>query len=210
MSSKLSIYNTALGYCRQRKIADLSESSESRRIMDTYWTDVVAYCLEQGFWKFAMKTQQIYSNDGYTAPFGFTFQFDIPSDLAKLRSVSASDRFDPPLLDIRDEAGCWYADVEPIYVSFVSNANDYGNDISLWSVTFADYVASRLAAQAAPRLTGAEQLVDGLEKREKAARIRAKANDAMNDPPGFAPTGRWVRSRRGLWPADKARSSLIG
>ncbi len=212
MSDKLSIFNTALGYLRERKIASLSESSEARRVMDTYWTDAVAYCLEQGYWKFALKTEQIYSNSGYSQPFGYTYQFTIPTDWVRTYQMSASDIFVTSLTDEQciEEAGYWYAYVDPIYVRYISNASDYGNNISLWSASFADYVASRLAKQAAPRLTDNGDLIKWTEDQEKKARIRAKANDAMNGNPAFAHIGSWAKSRRGMWPGDKVRNTLIG
>lgn len=180
--------------------------------MDTYWDDAVAYGLEQGFWKFALKTAQIYSNDGYDTPFGFTYQFTIPSDWTHTYQMSSSDRFDPALTDAQcqEEAGYWYADTDPLYVRYISNAADYGNDLSAWSETYTDFIASRLAFLAAPRLTDNNEIVKILEDREKKARIRARANDAMNGNPAFAQSGSWARSRRGFMPADKARGTLIG
>lgn len=212
MADKLSIYNRALGYCRERKIASLSVNEESRLVMDTYWDDAIAYALEQGFWKFALKTEQIYSNSGYTAPFGFTFQFTIPSDWTHTYQMSASDRFDPALTEeqCQEEGGRWYADIDPLYVRYVSNAADYGGDLSAYSETYTDFVASRLAYLAAPKITDSSELTQLLEKREKTARIRARANDAMNSNPAFARSGTWARSRRGFTPADKARGTLIG
>jgi hypothetical protein len=60
-------------------------------------------------------------------------------------------------------------------------------------------VARRLSAQACVRITNDRALAELLEKKEDKARIRAKANDAMNDPPGLPPVPFWARARRGAF-----------
>ena len=71
MTTQLFIYNEALGHLGERQLASLSEPREPRRVLDSYWSDVVGFCLSQGLWKFARRTAQIDSSSSLTPQFGF-------------------------------------------------------------------------------------------------------------------------------------------
>ena len=45
MTTQLFIYNEALGHLGERVLASLTEGREPRRVLDSYWSDVVAYAL---------------------------------------------------------------------------------------------------------------------------------------------------------------------
>jgi hypothetical protein len=195
VTAKLELYNDALLNLGERKLASLSENREPRRALDDAYDKAVDYCLEQGYWNFAMRTVQIDSSASVVPTFGYSFAFVKPGDFIRMYRQSQSEQLEPPLLDITDEPGYWYANCDPLYVKYVSNDTAYGKDLSLWSETFADYVAMRLALKTCKRITGKEPS-DDLVKGEKKARMDARAKDAMNEPPGFPPTGTWVQARR--------------
>lgn len=193
MASKLEIYNMALGHIGERKISSLTEAREPRRALDDFYDAVVAGCLEEGFWNWSMRTIEQAASESYDPEFGLTYAFEKPTDWVRTYLISTSERMDPPLLEYVDEGGLWYADVDPLYIKFVSNGTTYGLDLSLWSQRFADYVAASLAVKSCKRVTGSFD--ETLLKIEDKARRKAKSKDAMDEPPGFAPTGTWVRSR---------------
>lgn len=198
MTSKLALYNDALLVLGGRKIASLSEAREPRRALDDAYDGSMSYCLEQGFWNFAMRAVQIDSSASVTPTFGYQYAFAKPSDFIRMYRQSTVATLDVPLLDVVDEPNYWFANCDPLYVKYVSNSTAYGMDLSLWPETFADYVSLRLALKTCKRITGAFPNED-LIRAEKKARMDARAKDAMNEPPGFAPTGTWVRSRtRGI------------
>jgi hypothetical protein len=95
--SQLFIYNEALGHLGERRLANLSENREPRRVLDSYWPDTVAYCLSQGLWKFARRTVRADSDASMTPQFGFNFMFAIPVDFVRVIVVSTSPNMDPPL-----------------------------------------------------------------------------------------------------------------
>jgi hypothetical protein len=201
-TSKLERYNEALGALEERKLGSLSENREPRRVLDDYWSGVVAFCLEQGYWNFAMRAVQADASASISPTFGFDYAFNKPDDWIKTYEISANENFIPPLIDrdYVDEPNLWYANCDPLFVKYVSNATAYGLDLSIWSASFADYVSLRLAAKACKRITGKDDMLtgpDGLLRREKRARGIALANDAMNEGVKFAPEGTWVQSRRG-------------
>lgn len=202
MADKLSLYNAALGFLEERRLASLSENRESRRVLDDYWTSVPLYCLEQGLFRFSKRVVQIDASSTIVPAFGYINAFTIPNDWIRTVVISTSPDLDPPLLQYNEETGYWYANATPLYVSYISNDPLYGMNIGAWPQAFADYVALRLARKACKRITGKTELLSGpaglINQEDKARRI-TKANDAMNDPPGMPPVPFWARARRGAF-----------
>lgn len=195
MTTKLEIYNMALGYVGERKLASLSEAREPRYVLEQFYANVVDHCLSRGFWNWAMKTVEIEASDEYEPSFGYTKAFEKPSDWMRTFNVSDNENLDPPLLKLIDEGGLWYTNCDPLYVKYVSNDASYGMDLTKWSAAFADYVSLNLALRAQYRLT-AKEPSDYLVKTEKRAMQFAMSRDAMDEPPAFPPTGTWTQSRQ--------------
>jgi hypothetical protein len=196
MAAKLALYNSALLVLGERKLASLAEAREPRRALDDAYDDAVAYCLEAGFWNFSMRAIQADSSASVTPTFGYTYAFTKPSDFVRLYSYGSTETFDPPLLTVTDEPNYWFANVDPLYVKYVSNDTAYGMDLSIWSESFSEYVSLRLAVKTCKRITGAFPN-DDLKKDEKRALAIARSKDAMDEPVGFPPRGTWVTSRLG-------------
>jgi hypothetical protein len=201
MADRLSLYNQALGRLEQRRLASLAEQREPRRVLDDYWDQEVAYCLERELWNFSYRAVQMDALTATVPTFGYLYAFSIPDDWIRTRKLSAVPTFNPPLLQVAEEAGYWYTNLTPIFVQYNSNDPDYGMNLGAWPASFTDYVAARLARQACKRITGSSELLagpEGLIKQEDRARRVAAANCAMNEAVGFAPMSGWVRARRGV------------
>jgi len=194
--TQLSLYNKALRHLGERRLASLSEDREPRRLLDDEYSDALNYCLGQGFWNFAMRTISIDYDTGIEPPFGLQYAFAKPSDWLRTYQIASDEMFSCPLTHWTDESQYWYANVQTMYVGYISNGDTYGLDLSQWPDTFVEYVAIYLARKIAPSLTSiSEDKLEALEKREKRYRIDARAKDAMNEPVKYPPTGTWVRSR---------------
>lgn len=197
-ASKLSIYNAALGHLGERKLASLTEAREPRRVLDDFYPDVQAYCLEKSTWEFACRLVQIDASTSVTPPFGFTNAFVKPTDWVRTVLISGSETFDPPLAAYQEERGYWYADCDPLYVRYVSNhASLGGGDLSRWTQAFEDYVAYELAYRACLRISGAETRRGELRKEARKALSAARGIDTTSEAPQFSPAGSWVTSRGG-------------
>lgn len=199
-SSKLTIYNDALRLVKERRLAALTDSREARRLLDDAWGDgsttgAVRHCLEIGQWTFAMRTAQIDYSPSITPAFGYRYAFDQPADLARVAGICSDEWFKQPLLEYQDERRFWYADLQTIYVRWVSNGVSYGADISLWPENFAKLVAAYLAKEIVGGLTGDADEARVMRHWDEMLKS-AKSLDAMNRPTAFFPTGSWVRSRR--------------
>jgi hypothetical protein len=200
MATKLSLYNGALRLCKERKLASLSENREPRRLLDDAYGDgsttgAVKACLEMGQWTFATRTVMLDYSPSVEPDFGYRRAFDQPDDLVRVTAVCEDEHFNAPLLRYADERRYWYADLDTIYVRYVSNDDEYGADLSLWPETFVKLVEAYLAQEIVGNLTGADSR--RAEKAFKDAKLEARSLDAMNKPTVFMPAGSWSSARRG-------------
>ena len=200
MATKLGLFNSALRLCHERKLASLTENRHPRHLLDDAWGDgsttgAVQACLEMGQWTFATRTIMLDYTPSVEPDFGYSRAFDQPEDMVRVTAVCEDEYFDAPLLRYADERRYWYADLDTIYVRYVSNDAEYGADLSLWPETFARLVEAYLAMEIVGSLTGADRGV--VEKAFDKAKLEAKSLDAMNKPTVFMPQGGWVLARGG-------------
>ena len=212
-TSRLEIYNDALVICGERVLASLTEDRKPRRLLDHVWdNDGVDACLERGQWKFAMKAVRLDFDTDVVTDYGYSKPFSKPTDWVLTSAVCSDEFFTAPLLKYTDENDYWYAEIDIIYVKYVSNATDYGLDLSLWPATFADFVAGHFAKKIIRSLTQDAEVKAEVNKEYKERMMLAKNNDAMAGPQQFPAPGNWVNSRyRGRTNNDRGnKGSLIG
>lgn len=211
MTTKLAVYNQALLDCKQRKLSALTDDAKGRRLCDQVYDGAIEYCLESGLWKFATRAQRIDYDESFTKQFGYTYQFVKPTDWVKTVAMCSDEYFRVPLIDYDHEAGYWYADIQKIYVRYVSNHTDYGLNLGEWPQTFADYVSAHMADKIVGELTGSDQITGEVSATLKAREVTAKNRDAWNQPQRPPAEGNWVSSRGTGWRGDRGnRSSLTG
>jgi hypothetical protein len=197
MASRLSIYSGALRALGERRLSSLTEDRASRRELDDAYDDVVANCLEAGYWNFAMRTVELEPATGAEPEFGYSYAYEKPTDWVRTFNISADERFGTPLDDYNDEGSFLFCDVEPLYLRYVSNDADFGNNLTNWPRSFVTLVETALAHAIVLNVTGSSEKWDMLDKRLRRERMNARAKDAMNEPAGRMPEGTWVRSRDG-------------
>lgn len=196
--TRLSIYNGALSICGTASLASLSEDREARYLLDEAWdSDTIDGCLESGFWNHALRTVQIEYSTSIEPPFGYRRAFDKPSDLKKLQSMCMDEYFKSPILQFQDEGNYWFADIDTIYVRYVSNDSSYGLDLSMWPVSFTRFVEASFAERIIKRLTDGTEDEKVVMAKLKKYRTDALANDAMKDPASFPPPTGWQMARMG-------------
>lgn len=208
-ADKLSCYNDALAALGERNLASLTENREPRRVLDQFWTPTVNYCLEQGFWKHAKRVVEMPALTSVIPQFGYNCAIALPNDFVRVYVASASPVLNPPLLDYKLEAGYIFSNVDPLYLDYISSDPSYGWNLGRWPSSFTQYVVARLARKAW-KIAKSVSLFKELVSEERKSKTIAKANDAMNDPPGFAPTSSWVRARRGATWGGEGTGSPTG
>lgn len=211
-TSRLEIYNMALTICGERILASLTEDREPRHLLDLVWdNDGVDACLEMGQWKFAMRSVRIDYDTDVTPEYGYQRAFSKPDDWIVTSAFCSDEYFTTPVTRYVDEAGYWFADIDEIYLKYVSNDTSFGNDLSLWPASFAQYVAAYFASQIILKLTADEKKRDGVMKWEERKLKTAKSKDAMAGPQQFPAPGNWVGSRGRRTGRDRGnRGQLIG
>ena len=195
-ADKLVLYNDALLLCGERFIASLTEEREPRRLLDQVWASgAVDRCLEEGQWHFAMRTVELDYDTSLEPAFGYNRAFAKPDDWVLTSAVCSDEFFRSPLTRYTDEERYWYSDLDTIYVRYVSNDADYGNDLARWPKSFHDFVAAHMASRIVNKLTNSEEeRARVIDQRKKALSI-AKNRAAMAEPTSFASQGSWGRAR---------------
>jgi len=213
MTDKLSIYNDALLVCGARALSSLTESRESRRLLDQVWDNGgVKECLEQGQWHFAMRSVRIDYDPAVSPEYGYQYAFDKGSDWIATSFFCSDEYYRQPITRYADENDYWYADEQEVYVKYVSNDAAYGQNLSIWPMTFKDFVVSHFASKVVLKITGDP------DKTELVMGIRLKAMDvaknkaAMALPTTFPARGAWNNARQRSRQQDGGNRSgpLIG
>lgn len=198
MTSRLALYNLALGtYVGTQRLdptTGLTENVSSRYALDSVYDDTLLYMLELGLWKFATKTAQL-TKDAVAPTLQREYSFTIPDDFVRLVNIASDESMNSELLDYREQAGKWYTDVNPIYVSYVSKDEDYGLDLEKWPASYTDAVASRLAYNSVLPINKDRGDRADLLKLHKETLAVARRLDAVDEAVKGKPPGRWPRSR---------------
>ena len=193
--SVLGLYNTALRWLEERKLATLTEKREPRYYLDDEWERAVNFCLQTGYWKFALRMVMATPDTTAVPNFGRTYSYQKPSDWIRTYQVSPDDRFIRKDRRFLDQNNVWYSDLPYFYVRYLSKDPDFGWNMSLWTPAFAEYLGGYLALMVAPRIKQASDKTAEIEKRLKKQKAEALALDAMDAPPGEIERGTWVQSR---------------
>ena len=213
MTTQLTLYNDALMLCGERFLASLTEEREPRRLLDQVWaSNGVKACLEMGQWNFAMRTVQIDYDSTIEPDFGYRRAFEKPSDWVLTSALCEDEYFRTPSTRYWDEAGYWYADLDTLYVRYVSNAVTYGMDLNKWPESFREVVAEYFASKVVRKITGDDGAEANSLARLKKKLLTAKSRAAMAEPTFFPPRGSWglARNRGPSGGRDRTGGNLIG
>lgn len=209
MATKLGLYNGALRHIKQRRLSSLTDAVESRRTLDDVYDGSIAYLLSEGLWHFASTTVSIEPDPDVEPEFTYSYAFAKPDDYVRLMTISGVEAMYPTLDDFEETQDYWLANVNPLFVTYVSDDTSFGNDLSKWPPAFERAMELDLATRIAPLLSAlpADE-VNNLEKRARIALSNARSKDAVNQPVKRPPPGRLVRARaRTLWNQQRRQNS---
>lgn len=195
MADRLEIYKGALRLLGPHELASLTEDRPERHKLDEAWPNAVAFMLEQGFWNFAIRTAELSNDEDVEPLFGYTYAFSKPADWVRTVGLSADPTFTEGHEDYEDEQGYWYADINPIYVRYVSDDTDYGLDVGAWRQSFSKTLEAYLAFECGLPISSDKGNRNDIFTLYKARLKEAKAKDAVDERVRRTPPGRLVRSR---------------
>lgn len=197
MATKLGVFNSALLIAGERNLSSLTEAREPQRLLTQSWDGgAVNYCLEQGQWNFATRASKLNYDPSITPSFGLSRAIKKPQDHVRTVGLCSDEYFSAPVSYL-EEQNYWYADLDEIYVRYVSSDVAYGNDLSLWPQTFTEYVAAYLCSQIIHRLTSDKVERDRIYGLSKRRLEDAKVKDALAESVQFLRRGSWVRAKQG-------------
>lgn len=193
MASKLAIYKGALRLLGPHELAALTDDRPERYQLDDAWDDAAAYVLMEGLWNFAIRSATV-TQSGTTIS-GWDYAFTKPTDWVRTAGISNEPTFLAGFESYQDQGGKWYANVDTLYVRYVSNDASYGLNITAWPLTFAKAMEAYLAFETGLPVSGDRGNRNDLYQLYKARLARAKALDAFDESVKFPPAGRLVRAR---------------
>lgn len=202
MATKLGIYNQALEALGDSvPLASLSEDRSARRALDVVWDNgLLDFCLEQGLWGFATRSQMMTASTSIIPSFGPQYAFELPDDFVGVNSIWIDNMMITPLDWYQGpEAGVIYCNYDTIYIKYTSNAPTYGGNLAAFPQSYQQYVASVLAKQAEPFITNSPTMNAKLDKDQQKAKLTALNWDKRNKPRENLPLGNWTKARLGTW-----------
>lgn len=197
-TTQLSLYNGAMRHLGERKLSSTTEARLPARMCNDVWADdFIGLINEQADWSFAVRTVQIGIDPDVAIGFGYKNAFNIPDDFVRMSQISADEYFRDPLNEYRREGNLWFADVDYLYVAYVSNSVDFGGDVTNWSKAVVDYAEAELAWKICGKITqNSTKKKEISDERTKLLR-KAKGLDGIQKPTVFPPQGNWSRARMG-------------
>lgn len=197
MSTRLDFYNEALFLVGERRLRNLDENQETKRLLDDVWnTNPIKRLLEDADWNFSSRSAKIWKDNAVEPEFGHTAVFNLPTDMVKLSGVYSGANMNPNnvVKDYLIEGKQLFANADILYLRYVHD--DYTNltDYSVLPETFKEYLAAHLASKIAPRLknfSGQDRLAKQLEDAED----KALSKDSMMQPTKALPSSSWARNR---------------
>lgn len=204
-ATRFGLYNDALDIIGERRLVTITDDEKSRYDLDSAWdasgttAGGIIYCLEMSLWNFATRSTSLEYSPSVEPPFGFLRAFDKPTDWLRTAAVCTDPYYKNPLDDTgyADEAGFFFADLDVIYVKYISQDAEYGLDMSRWSQAFSAFVTLYLAQTVVMSITQNMSKVEAIEKKWQKALHAAAGIDGTNKPTATRPIGMWAGARFG-------------
>ena len=161
--------------------------------LDGSFIPSVRFVLEQGLWRFAVKTVELSANAS-TPSSGYAYAFDRPVDWLRTVRLYKANGGASRDLDYREEGGDFHANQTPIVLRYLSKT--LGDNPINWSDAFETAVLAYLGWRRAlgnPNSPGA--VIEARRIAFDASLKNARIKDDMRERPKINTTGRFVRSR---------------
>jgi len=195
MADKLEIYRGALRLIGDARLSSLTEINKNRTALDEVWATAVNYMLEQGMWNFAIRASSILADTDLESDFGHKYVFIKPTDWVRTVNISTDGNFNSGYEDFLDERNYWYANVNTLYVRYVSNDVAYGWNVGAWRQSFAKALEAYMAFESGLPISNDKSNRNDMFNLFKGRLKDAKAKDAVDEKVSFRPQGRLVSAR---------------
>lgn len=195
MADRLTIYRGALRHLGDGRLASLTDNDSRRLKLDDAWTSSVDFMLEKALWNFAIRTVELEADDDFEPLFGYAYSFSKPDDWVRLNAISDEPYFVRSYEKYHDDGDFWFADVDRLYLRYVSNSPLYGYNIGRWRQSFALALEALLAFRCGLPISNDRGNRNDLFQIFEKLLKDAKAQDAVDESVQYPPTGRLVKAR---------------
>lgn len=204
MATQIGLYNGALNLIGDARLSSLSQARVSRHALDDAYSDVLAECLEDAIWAFALRTVSASSTTLPTPDHGYAYAYTVPSDKVRTYLFFTNAETTDPLTDVIELNGVYLAKVTPLYVRYTSDDAAYGGLLSAWPYAYERYVTAALASEVCYQLTRSQERCDKVDAYMASMLLAARSSDALLSQPGAPPFNVLVRREfnRGAEPAE--------
>ncbi len=186
MATSVSICSNALLMLGAQTINDLDEGTDRARLAANLYPQVRDEMLRSHPWNCAIK-RVVLAPDVAMPPFGYTYQFTLPSDW--IRTLSVGDYGEE--IDFRSEGRRILADTDTLKLRYVfHNTNE-----ATWDAGFVESMQLAMAARMAYAITQSASLEELRVRELEMALKRARAADGQDDPPETLGDFRLLSSR---------------
>ena len=205
MTTRLSLYNGALSILKARRLTTVNDDQPERYALDDEYDKSIQAMLEEGDWNFASRAVIMTAESDVEPDFGPTYAFEKPEDWCRLVSIADNEDQYPQLETYKEEGLYLLAYVDTIYVTYVSNDDEFGLNIARWPQTFVRAVEYDLAQRIAGHITSmSASELKALRMEARDALVNAKTKDARAQANQMPPPGRLVQARLGRgWRGDR-------
>lgn len=195
MVTKLELYNKALGHLGPGRLANLKEERGDRYELDAAYAGCCRYMMEQGMWKWALRTMRLDADTDLAPLFGLPNAYTLPDDYVRMRLCCIDERQDIEDKSFTIENDILYSDFSTLYVTIVSNDSAFGMDLGRWPEAFSNAFGAEFAYESGLPITKSGSAKDGLEQKKRLMLTEAKTKDALDERVKFKPPGSWGQSR---------------
>lgn len=195
MVTKLQLYNFALGHLGPVRLSTLAENRSDRKELDAVYDGVMQGMLERGLWYFALRTVHLDPDTDVETLFGLPYAYSLPSDFVRIRLISPDERQETEDRTYRREGQYIYSDYAELYLSYVSNGVNFGQNIGGFTQLYAEAFGAELAYQSGLPITKDSAKKNDLLVIKERMLIKAKRTEAVDERVKMKPLSSWVMTR---------------
>jgi len=170
--TKTEIANIALAKFREGRITNIESNSDSVAVvMNDQYDHALELLLEEHRWNFA-STRVTLTQLSDAPPFGWDYQYQLPADLIRLKDVNGEDvEASSKLFSL--EGNALLTNDDTVTITYVAKITD----VNLFSPSFVECLALKLASITCGRLTGDTELAIMLDRQYNQALSKSIHND---------------------------------
>lgn len=184
--TEIEIINSALAKIRGRTITTLDDDVAEARMCKVLYPRIRNAALRKHSWRFAIKRVSL-GLLGDTAPTGFTYVFQLPSDCIRILETDAYENE-----DWTQEGGKVFANSGTFNCKIVY----LNTDASTYDPVFCEYLSYELAAQLALPLTNGASIANLMEQKAEQTLREARTYSAQEKGSIEVPEATtWLNSR---------------